>query len=94
MKTIEEIELLSWKAIWLAVQSGKNTHIQRAINDHVERFQASEQDLVRLRTIHIVRDTQRQPHEVASRIQRVSRTIRTLQNGNFNASRQEECHAS
>jgi hypothetical protein len=94
MKTIEEIELLSWKGIWLAVQSGKNAHIQRAINDHVERFPASDQDLVRLRTIHIVRDTQRQPHEVASRIKRVSRTIRTLQKGNFSASGQEECHAS
>lgn len=94
MKTIEEIELLSWKAIWLAVQSGKNTHVQRAINDHVERFQASEQDLVRLRTIHIVRDTQRQPHEVVSRIQRVSRTIRTLQKGNFNSRHQEQPHAS
>lgn len=94
MKTIEETELLSWKAIWLAVQSGKHRHVQRAIDDHVERFPASERDLVRLRTIHIVRDTQREPKEVASRIQRVSRTIRTLQKGNFNASRQENCHAS
>ncbi|MFB2706963.1 hypothetical protein [Marinobacter shengliensis] len=94
MKTIDEIELLSWKAIWLAVQSGKHVHVQRAINDHVERFPAPEQDMVRLRTIHIVRDTQRQPHEVTSRIQRVSRTIRTLQKGNFNASHQEDCHAS
>ncbi|PPI86178.1 hypothetical protein KEHDKFFH_02335 [Marinobacter maroccanus] len=94
MKTIEEIELLSWKAIWLAVQNGKHRQVQRAIDEHVERFPTSEQDLVRLRTIHIVRDIQRQPHEVKSRIQRVSRTIRTLQNGNFNATRQEESHAS
>lgn len=94
MKTIEETELLSWKAIWLAVQSGKHSHVQRAIDDHVERFPASERDLVRLRTIHIVRDTQREPHEVKSRIDRVSRTIRTLQKGHFNASHQEECHAS
>ena len=94
MKTIEEIELLSWKAIWLAVQNGKHYHVQRAINEHVERFPIPEQDLVRLRTIHIVRSTQRQPHDVARRIQRVSRTIRTLQKGRFNASRKEISHAS
>lgn len=93
MQTIEKIELLSWKAIWLAVQNGKHRHVQRAIDDHVERFPVSEQDQVRLRTIHIVRDTQRQPREVQSRIRRVTRTIRTLQKGKFNANHQEESHA-
>lgn len=94
MKTIAEIELLSWKAIWLAVQNGKHHLVQRAINEHVERYPVPEQDLVRLRTIHIVRDTQRQPDEVTSRIERVSRTIRTLQKGNFNSRHQEQPHAS
>src|SRR5690606_39419503 len=56
-------DLLSWKAIWLAVQNGKHHLVQRAINEHVERYPVPEQDLVRLRTIHIVRDTQRQRSE-------------------------------
>ncbi len=93
MKTIEEIELLSWKAIWLAVQTGKQHLVQKAINEHVERFPVPEQDIVRLRTIHIVRHTQRQPDEVHSRIQRVSRTIRKLQQGYFNANATEAHHA-
>ncbi|NWO05794.1 MAG: hypothetical protein HLX50_08905 [Alteromonadaceae bacterium] len=94
MKSIEEIELLSWKAIWLAVQTGKQRLVHKAINDHVERFPVPEQDMVRLRTIHIVRHTQRQPDEVHSRIQRVSRTIRKLQRGHFNPNTTEACHAS
>ena len=94
MKTLEEIGLLSWKAIWLAVQSGKHVHVQRAINEHVERFPVPEQDHARLRTIHIVREYQRDSKEVARRIQRASQTIRALQNGRFNARQQEVSHAS
>ncbi|MBB5321187.1 hypothetical protein [Marinobacter oulmenensis] len=92
MKTLKEIELLSWKAIWLAVKSGRHSQIHKAIDEHVERFPVSERDQVRLRTIHIVRHTQREPEEVATRIRRVSRTIRQLQKGHF-STRQEVCHA-
>ena len=85
MKTIKEAELLSWKAIWQAVEEGKHHFVQKAINAHVERYPPSEQDEARLRTVHIVRHTQRDAAEVRQRILRVSSTIRTLQKGCFNA---------
>lgn len=90
MRTMQESELLSWKAIWQAAQNGKQSGIVHAIDDHVERFPASEQDEVRLRTIHIVRNTQRSPEEVRGHLRRVSSTIRTLQKGRFNAHANED----
>lgn len=83
MKTIEESELLSWKAIWQAVKDGKRGDIIRAIDQHVHRYPEDLHDEVRLRAVHIVRSTQRAPEEVAERIRRVSRTIRILQRGRF-----------
>ncbi|WP_417500766.1 hypothetical protein [Marinobacter sp.] len=96
MKTIKEAELLSWKAIWQAVEEGKHHFVQKAIDAHVARYPKDEQDEARLRTIHIVRHTQRQPAEVRQRIRRVSSTIRTLQKGCFNAlaANQEQHHAT
>jgi len=94
MITMQEAELLSWKAIWMAVLNGKHHDVQRAINEHVASFPVPDQDSVRLRAIHIVRDTQRQPEEVLSRIQRVSRTIRKLQQGRFRPGAQEVPNAS
>jgi len=85
MKTIKEAELLSWKAIWQAVEKGKHRLVQKAIDEHVARYPKDEQDEARLRTVHIVRHTQRQTAEVRQRIRRVSSTIRTLQKGCFNA---------
>lgn len=96
MRTMQESELLSWKAIWQAVYDGKHRDIQKAIDEHVDRYPEEIQDEVRLRAVHIVRMTQRHPREVRQRIRRVRSTIRTLQKGRFNAraANEEEPHAS
>lgn len=92
MRTMQESELLSWKEIWLAASDGTHRDLERAINDHVERFPPEQHDEVRLRAVHIVRTTLRQKDEIRSRIRRVSSTIRTLQKGRFNASAaRQEC---
>lgn len=96
MSTMKESELLSWKTIWQAVKEGEHRLIQKAIDEHVERYPVSDRDEVRLRAVHIVRHTQRQPDEVRQRIQRVTSTIRILQKGCFNAlaANQGPCHES
>lgn len=74
----EHPALSSWQSIWIAVRNGKHSEVQRAINEHVEQFPISDQAMVRLRALHIVRDTQGQPEEVRNRIRRASRTMRIL----------------
>lgn len=90
MRTLPESQLLSWKEIWLAVETGKHREILKAIDEHVERFPASERDLVRARTMHIVRSTQRDTDTVRDHIRRVSRTLKALQRGRFRPANDED----
>jgi hypothetical protein len=92
MKTLKEKELLSWKAIWEAVTTGQLRHVQAAINEHVDSFPVADQTEVRLRTVHIVREYQRDTNVVKGHIRRVDRTIRTLQQGCFSARAPEKDH--